>query len=191
MRELIEKDAVPEQELKILKSIKDGEVFIYPTDTIYGIGCDATNSEAVNKIREIKERPDMPFSVIAPSREWVIENCELNDAARQWLESTPRSSTVILKLKNDNAVCRETNLNIGTIGIRIPKHWFTEILQKSGAPIITTSVNRTGRNVMTSMEDLSHKIQSKVDFIVYEGEKQGRPSKIIDFSKEEVKVIER
>ena len=81
-------------------SILDGAVFIYPTDTIYGIGCNAENEEAVKKIRDAKNRSKAPFSVIAPSIDWIKENCEVTETAEEWLEKFPGPYTLIFKLKD-------------------------------------------------------------------------------------------
>ena len=94
---------IDRNELKIYKQdfykrIKSGKIFIYPTDTIYGLGCDATNAEAVKKIREIKERTKSPFSVIAPSKKWIKENCEITKKRALW--KLPGKYTIIFKLKN-------------------------------------------------------------------------------------------
>ena len=65
--------------MDFIEDIKNGAVFIYPTDTIYGLGCDATNLASVKLIRELKYRDkDKPMSVIAPSVEWIREHCEVS-----------------------------------------------------------------------------------------------------------------
>ncbi len=178
---------VEEKEDFYIHEIMKGKLIIYPTDTIYGIGCDATNEEAVKKIRLIKERNDLPFTVIPPSLEWVKENCEITEEAKELIKKFP-GSTLILKLKNKEAVAKQVNLGIDTIGVRIPVHWFTEILQKTNKPIITTSVNKKGEPNMTSMDDLDPDIQ--VDYVFFEGEKKGSSSKIFDLTGKEV-VIKR
>ena len=73
----------------IIDSIINGAVFIYPTDTIYGIGCNAQNPNSVKKIRLLKGRAASPFSVIAPSLNWVMENCIVTKEAGEWLEKFP------------------------------------------------------------------------------------------------------
>tara|TARA_Y100000034_G_C6812031_1_gene364973 strand:- start:354 stop:851 length:498 start_codon:yes stop_codon:yes gene_type:complete len=151
---------------ELLTKIKEGNIFIYPTDTIYGIGCDARNFEAVKRIRELKNRDEKPFSVIAPSKEWIIDNCEEKN-----LDKLPGPYTLILKLKNKECVASNVS-GLDTLGVRIPDHWF-----KVDIPIVTTSVNKSDKNNMTSLEDLDKDI--KVDFIIYEGEKKGKSSKII------------
>ena len=169
--------------------IENSPIFIYPTDTIYGIGCNAQNKEAVEKIRGMKQRKDSPFSVIAPSKEWIDENCTVNDSAKQWVKRLPGPYTLILKTKKQ---CVADNIAPGldTVGIRIPDHWFSDFVSDAGVPIVSTSVNKSNEDFMTSLENLDSEIKSKVDFIVYEGEKRGKPSKIIDLTEEE-KVIER
>ena len=78
------------------------KIFIYPTDTIYGIGCDAENEFLVDKISEIKKRDIKPFSVIAPSVEWILENCE---TTKEEIEKfLPGAYTLILKKKDGRCI---------------------------------------------------------------------------------------
>ena len=72
----------------------------------------------------------------------------------------------------------------------MPEHWFSGIVKELAFPVVTTSANVSGDNFMTSIENLDERVKNKVDFIIYEGEKHGRPSKIIDLTKRE-RVIER
>ena len=169
--------------------IENIPVFIYPTDTIYGIGCNALNKEAVEKIRSIKQRKNNPFSVIVPSKEWIDEHCIVNENAKDWVKRLPGPYTLILKTKKQ-CVAENVSPGLDTLGIRIPDHWFTNFVNEIDIPIISTSVNKSGTDFMTSLEDLDSEIKSKVDFIVYEGEKKARPSKIIDLTDKE-EVIER
>ncbi len=170
--------------------IAKGEIFIHPTDTIYGIGCNALISNAVKKIREIKERPDTPFSVMAPSVEWIKENCIITKQTEKYLKELPGPVTLILKTTNQ-AVAPDVAPGSDTLGVRIPKHWFHTIVEDLEIPIITTSVNKTETSFMTSIDDLDPEIAKDVDFAIDEGKKEGRPSKIIHLEGEEVKVKER
>jgi tRNA threonylcarbamoyl adenosine modification protein (Sua5/YciO/YrdC/YwlC family) len=176
----------------LLKQIKNGAIFIHPTDTIYGIGCNALDSKAVSKVRKIKKRPKTPFSVIAPSKKWIKENCNNKSYYfNKWISKLPGPYTMILKLKNKEVISKEVNSGLNTLGVRIPNHWFSKVAKELNIPIITTSANVVGGDFMTSLEDLSQEIKSKVDFIIYEDEKKARPSKIIDLTKEKTKIIKR
>ncbi|MBN2566913.1 threonylcarbamoyl-AMP synthase [Candidatus Woesearchaeota archaeon] len=185
------KDEFILQKEVFLNAIEEGDVFIHPTDTIYGIGCDATSLNAVKRVREIKKRYTRPFSVIAPSKKWIYDNCEVANTKRAWVERLPGPYTLILRLKNKGCIAPETNNGLDTIGVRIPDHWFTKIVEELGSPVVTTSANLVGEDYMTSLEDLNPDIKDKMDFIVFEGEKSGRPSKIVDLLDETETIQER
>ena len=180
--ETLTKSEVEYRREELMKRIDGGEVFIHPTDTIYGLGCNALDGEAVQAIRKLKDRPDTPFSVWAPSKEWIKANCELGEEGEEWLEKLPGPYTLVLKLKNKKSIAPNVHPTNGTVGIRIPNHWFHKVVEGLGLPIVTTSANRTGKEFMTSIENVDPEIEKGVRFIVYEGEKRGRPSQIVDLA---------
>ena len=182
-------DEIKIEKPSIIEAITRGAVFIYPTDTIYGIGCNAQLSAAVRKVRHLKSRAANPFSVIAPSLDWIRENCIVTKDGEEWLEKLPGPYTLIFKLKN-NCVAKEVNAGLRTLGIRIPNHWIKNIVAESDVPVVTTSVNRANEDYMTSLDDLDPSIKSGIDFVLYEGENEGNARKIIDLT-ENVRVIER
>ena len=93
---IIKEKKLTSEEIENLKT----EVFIYPTDTIYGIGCDATNDKLVEKIREIKQRENKPFSIIAPSVQWILDNFNVN--VRLIDKYLPGPYTLLLEKKQKN-----------------------------------------------------------------------------------------
>lgn len=158
-----------------LNEIKKGAIFIYPTDTIYGIGCISNNKKSVQEIRGIKQRDIKPFSIIAPSKSWIIKNCK---TPKNSLKRLPGKYTLILELKNK---ITSPNPNLGTIGVRIPNYWTSKIAKSLNSPIITTSVNITNNPYMTSLKNLDKSIELKVNFIIYEGPLNKKPSKVLNF----------
>lgn len=191
MKVLTKDDMLVEKE-KVVTQIKGGAVFIYPTDTIYGIGCDATNKDSVEKIRKLKGRYEKPFSVIAPSKEWIEKNCIITSAAKKWIAKLPGPYTLILKLANPHAVAKKVTMGVASIGVRMPDHWFSKISEELNIPIVTTSANKAGGNFMTKLDDLTQDLKVGVDFIVYEGEKAGKPSTLVHLDEEgREQVIER
>ncbi len=165
---------------EILAKIKQGAIFIYPTDTIYGIGCIATNTTSVQKIRSIKQRPDTPFSIWVPSVNWVKTNCSLTTESTAAFTNLPGPYTIILHLKNNKSISPLIHPKTTSIGIRLPNHWFHKIVEKLNIPIVTTSANKHNEPFMTSLENLDPEIEKQIDFLIYEGPKEARPSKIIN-----------
>ena len=159
------------------------KIFIYPTDTIYGIGSNAENIKNAERIRKIKGRDNKPFSIIAPSMQYILKNCEVNkNTLKKYL---PGPYTLILKKKDKNFLKHISDTEY--IGIRIPKHPFTKILQKTKKPIITTSANLSGEKPANKITEINKKIINKVDFIIDGGELSGNPSTII----KDGKIIKR
>ncbi|MEM0475683.1 MAG: L-threonylcarbamoyladenylate synthase, partial [Candidatus Norongarragalinales archaeon] len=180
-------------EKKIIECVKQGGVFVYPTDTVYGIGCDARLAAAVEKIRRLKKRCSRkPFSVIAPSKRWIRENCFLNaDAAKALERLLPGPFTLVLKLKNAACIAPATNAGARTLGIRIPKHWIAGIAKKTRTPVVTTSVNKAGAPPARTLAEIKKVIGKNkgVDLIVFEGVLAGKPSRVIDYSKNRAEII--
>lgn len=186
--EIIAFEELKARKYELIGKIIRGEMFIYPTDTIYGLGCDATNFAAVYRLRELKKRPIQPLSIIPPSIEWVYENCEINDEIEKELAILPGPYTIILRLKNRLAVASNVSY-MDTIGIRIPDHKIVEFLSEIKRPIISTSVNISNEPFMKDLNDLDDNFKMSVSFIIYEGPLLGKPSKIIDLVSK--KIIER
>lgn len=173
---VLSKDDVLKNKSKLFKELSSGAVFIYPTDTIYGIGCDATNESAVNRIRELKQRDSKPFSVIVPSKDWIRENCVILDKAAEWLKKLPGAYTFILPLRKQ-AVSKSVSEK--NIGVRIPAHWISEFVAGYGRPVVTTSVNLSGRPSASSLLEFE---KFSVDFVIFEGDKLGKPSTVVDLT---------
>ena len=178
--EILKLDSLNEE--KILKNIKSGKIFIYPTDTIYGIGCDATNIKSVNKIKKIKKRDkNKPLSVIAPSKKWIKENLTLDVNVNKYL---PGPYTLILKKKNKNFLSHVSNTEY--LGVRIPNNKITKIIQNSNVPFITTSVNFSAEKQKKLISEIKDNIMKSIDIIIDGGKLDNKPSTLI-FNGEKIK----
>lgn len=161
--------------MELKDKVLSGNIFIYPTDTVYGLGCDARNSESVQKIKKIKGRDaNKPLSVIAPSFEWIEENCSVDVNLEKYF---PGPYTVILKKKNKEFL-REVSSG-DNLGVRIPKSEFCDIIRDIGIPFVTTSVNLSGEKPASSIEEIDKDILINVDEIVDIGKLNGKPSTLI------------
>ena len=159
----------------LVKKIKQGNIFIYPTDTTYGIGCNASNKKSVAKLKRLKGRDaKKPLSIIAPSKKWIFEHCKVD--RKLVSKYLPGKYTLIVRKKNKQFLSHVSNSE--TIGIRIPKHWFTRYIQKAHVPFVTTSANMSGKKPARKIEDVG-KLLEKADVLVNGGTLSGKPSTII------------
>jgi L-threonylcarbamoyladenylate synthase len=167
--------------MDFVEDMKHGAIFIYPTDTIYGLGCDATNEESVQMIKDLKYRDkDKPMSVIAPSVAWIKKHCVVDD--KMIKKYLPGPYTLILKKKDSNFLKQVASGD--TLGVRIPDCEFTKLVQKSGVPFITTSVNFAGEPYAVQISDIDKKILDATDIIIGVGKLDGRPSTLVIDGKE-------
>ncbi len=174
---ILNKEEALQRKDEIISAIKAGMIFIYPTDTIYGMGCDATNETAVQKIREIKNRESKPFLVIAPSKEWITSKMIVPEMDK--LDLLPGPYSLIFRVKEKGFVAPGVSFD-DTLGVRIPNNWFAEIVSESAVPFVTTSVNITGQKNMETLEDVPKEFLEKVDYVIYEGLIHGKQSTRID-----------
>ncbi len=167
-------------EKQIIENIKKNKIFIYPTDTIYGIGCNAEDEDAVEKIKKIKQRDkDKPLSIIAPNVRWIKDNLIIDLDLSKYL---PGPYTIILKKKNPDFLKWVSNTDY--LGIRIPDNEFTKIINKSNLPFVTTSVNLSGEQNIKKINEIKQEIMKKVNYVIDSGSLAGRASTLIINGKE-------
>lgn len=180
--EIITKNQFLKNKEFYFQEIQKGKIFVYPTDTIYGVGCNAFNKKSILKIREIKKREKKPFSIIVPSIGWIKKNCSFN--YENELKKLPGQYTFIVNLENVILPFNELVGNIKTIGVRIPDNWFTKELSKKEIVFVTTSVNISGEPYLTEPNNLKKEIFKEIDYIIDDGILNGKPSTIIDLTKD-------
>jgi L-threonylcarbamoyladenylate synthase len=150
-----------------VKVLKAGGTILYPTDTIWGIGCDATNTRAVNKIYNIKSRSKTASFIVLLGKESLLPNYVQNvpDILSDLLSNIHTPTTIIYpKAKNlaKNVIAAD-----GSIGIRIPNDEFCgKLLSAFGKPIVSTSANLSGDPSPIVFKDISKEVQAKVDYVV-------------------------
>lgn len=166
-----------------LETLKNGGLILYPTDTIWGIGCDATNAEAVEKVFALKGRDKNKTMLVLLHNDNQLASYvrEIPEVAYELIEATDRPLTIIYSdAKNlaPNAIAED-----GSIGIRIVNHPFCQqLLQRFRKPIISTSANISGQPTATNFDEISEEIKNGVDYIVKFDQQnlaQGKPSIIM------------
>ena len=179
---------------KCVEVLREGGIILYPTDTVWGIGCDATNEEAVAKVYALK-RSEEKHSMLCLMRDADMVVRYVNKApgiAFEVMELSDKPLTAILP----GAVGVAPNLvpDEGTLGVRIPQHDFCQaLLRKFGKPIVSTSANISGEPAAKRLKDVAEEILSGVDYVVhprFEGKPTLKPSSIIAFGEgNEVEII--
>ena len=163
---------------KALEVLKGGGVILYPTDTVWGIGCDATNPEAVKRIYEIKKRDALKGMLVLMENPALLDRYveEVPDVAWDLVEITNTPLTVIYPgAKN---LAKNLIAEDGSIGIRFTKDKFSaQLLQRFRRPIVSTSANISGVKSPAFFDEISDEIKNGVDYIVEYRQEERTPYK--------------
>lgn len=176
-----------------LDTLKAGGLILYPTDTVWGIGCDATNEKAVEKIYAVKKRSDEKAMIVlvAGEREVLQYTASPDLSVFDYLQQTKKPATVIY----DGAIGLADNLvaRDGSIAIRICEEIFCKhLIKRFRKPIVSTSANISGHPVAKVFADITEEIKDRVDYIVkyrQDDKTIAEPSSVIKWNNGTVTVI--
>ncbi len=175
---------------KAVEVLKNGGIIIYPTDTVYGIGCDIYNKQALDRIFHIKnDGATKLFSFVCPNLKDIATYAKVSDSSyRAMKHLLPGPYTFVLPAAKE--VPKKLWTDRKTVGIRVPNHKIAIALATElGNPIVSTSVtNRLGQ-VLTDPEEIRSVFNPLVDLMLADGILANKPSSIIDLSGEEPEII--
>lgn len=175
--------------------IKNGGIILYPTDTVWGIGCDATNEEAVKKVYDLKQRDDSKSMIVLMNGEKMMYNVfhQIPDVAWEILDLSERPTTLILD--NPRNVAANIIAEDKTLGVRLVKEPFCfKLMERMKRPLVSTSANVSGNVTPKTFKEISPEIIKGVDYVVnlHRDKVCKNPSTIIKLSLDnQVKIIRK
>lgn len=175
---------------RVTHMLSQGGIIIYPTDTVYGIGCDITKKNAIERILQIKARSaKKPFSFICSDLKHISHYAEVSDVNYRILKRfLPGPYTFILPTTKYVPQLLRTKQK--TVGIRIPDHPVAlEIVKELGNPLLSTSANLGGKDVLTDPYDMDRFFGKLVDIILECGVLSNMPSSVISLVDDKVEVL--
>lgn len=181
-------EAMRQEVERAVAVLRAGGVILYPTDTVWGLGCDATNAEAVAKIYGLKRSADKKsMLVLCASADMVVRYVNRAPGiAFEVMELATEPLTLILP----GAAGVAANLvpEEGTLGVRVPDHAFcSSMLRAFGRPVVSTSVNISGEPAALSLAEAPRELVEGADFVVnprFEGRPTRKPSSIVAFTED-------
>jgi tRNA threonylcarbamoyl adenosine modification protein (Sua5/YciO/YrdC/YwlC family) len=173
---------------RVVDVLNDGGVIVYPTDTIYGIGCSIENREAIEKIYQIKRRKqDKPLSFICSDLKHISEYAHVsNPAFRIMKRLVPGPYTFVLPAARMKQLPKILVSRRKTVGVRVPNHRITmAIVEVLGHPLVSTSVtDGSGRDPLNDPALIQERFRNQVDIIIDGGRSISEPSTVVDLTGE-------
>ena len=180
---------------KAFEIIQNGGIILYPTDTVWGIGCDATNAEAVKKIYALKQREESKSMIVLMNGEKMMCNVfkDIPETAWQILDLSEKPTTLILD--NPRNVAQNIIAEDKTLGVRMVKEPFCyKLMERMKKPLVSTSANISGQPTPKSFKEISPEIIKGVDYVVnlHHDKICDKPSTIIKLTLDnQVKIIRK
>lgn len=153
---------------KAIETLTNGGTILYPTDTIWGIGCDATNPEAIDKIFNIKKREKTKSMIILVESEKRLQDLvDVPEMAWEIIDLSEKPVTIVYE--KPRHLPKEILAEDGSIGIRLVKNDFCrKLISRLNKPLVSTSANLSGKKSPLKFDDISDEIKKAVDYIVEE-----------------------
>lgn len=171
-----------------VRAMRAGGIILYPTDTVWGLGCDATNAAAVERIYKLKR---------SENKKSMLVLCASADMVVRYVNKAPGIAFEVMELATEpltlilpGAAGVAANLvpEEGTLGVRVPDHAFcSSMLRAFGRPVVSTSVNISGEPAALSLAEAPRELVEGVDFVVnprFEGRPTRKPSSIVAFTED-------
>lgn len=189
-----QQEALQQEVAAAVQVLRGGGVILYPTDTVWGLGCDATNADAVARIYRLKQ---------SENKKSMLVLCASADMVVRYVDRAPGIAFEVMELATEpltlilpGAVGVAPNLipDEGTLGVRVPDHEFCRrLLRAFGRPVVSTSANVSGAATPAGLQEVAREVVGGVDFVVnprFEGKPTRKASSIIAFGEGgEVQII--
>jgi len=175
--------------LNAIRVVKIGGLIVYPTDTVYGLGCDPFNMRAVKRLIDAKGQRKKPLPILASDIEHVKIVAEVSEAAERLARKFwPGPLTMVLKKKPQ--LPKMVTFGRDTVGVRVPNHPVAlELLRRCDGLLIGTSANITGKKSTVTAENAANQLGDKVDLILDGGRAAlGRGSTVVNLTGRRLRV---
>jgi tRNA threonylcarbamoyl adenosine modification protein (Sua5/YciO/YrdC/YwlC family) len=175
---------------RAVDSLRQGGIIVYPTDTVYGLGCDITQRQAIDRVIRIKGRdPKKPMSFVCADLTHISRYANVTDFAYKILKRyLPGPYTFVLPASRETPKILQSKQR--TVGIRIPAHPVPlALVAQLGEPLLSTSANRSSEETVSDPHDLEQRFAHDVDFILECGPLPVLPSSVISLVDDRVEVL--
>ncbi|NKB65975.1 MAG: threonylcarbamoyl-AMP synthase [Candidatus Latescibacteria bacterium] len=175
---------------RAVEVLQGGGVIVYPTDTIYGLGCDITNKAAVQRLQQVKGRdPKKPMSFVCADLAHISVYARVSNFAFRILKRClPGAYTFVLPATKETPRILQSRQK--TVGLRIPDHPVPAALGRGlGHPVISTSANRANEEVLTHPAELEAELGGQVDLILECGPLPVQPSSVVSLVGDQIEVL--